>query len=46
MNPAKQQGISANAPTMATAMMLEWGTGAIGMQKGDGNDEGGDIRGS
>ena len=25
--------MSANAPTMATAMILEWGTGAIGSEK-------------
>ena len=31
MNPAKQQGMSVNAPTMATVMILGWGTGAIGM---------------
>ena len=34
-----------NAPTVATAMILEWGTGAIWMGEDDGSDEGEGISG-
>ena len=32
--------MSTNAPTTATVMILEWGTGAIWMGEDDGSDEG------